>query len=137
MEFKNVVFNAARDGKLRRLKVSNLALNVFLEISKESELSRKSECKKLKWSDRHSQLRPSDALLLSPLSQQGPDILVSSSIKMLKLSDVRSPVFLLSISCRSCQVQHSLIHTLNASQAQAGTLRPSNATAGISPVTIQ
>ena len=30
-------------------------------------------------------------------------------------------VFLLSISCFSCQVQHSHIYTLNASQAQAGT----------------
>ena len=33
MEFRNVVFNAARDGKLRRLKVSsNFRVSDFLEI---------------------------------------------------------------------------------------------------------
>ena len=40
MEFKNVVFNAARDGKLRRLKVK--AVRVFskesLRIESESEV---------------------------------------------------------------------------------------------------
>ena len=29
MEFKNVVFNAARDGKLRRLKVKTIVMKLY------------------------------------------------------------------------------------------------------------
>ena len=60
MEFKNVVFNAARDGKLRRLKVKATLLRVFSKESLEDRVSRKlSECEV----DR--QLRPSDAAAVS------------------------------------------------------------------------
>ena len=35
MEFRNVVFNAARDGKLRRLKVSNSPYHVMSNVTQQ------------------------------------------------------------------------------------------------------